>query len=121
MIAILTKLANKLDKLQHYTIANEVDSLLKNAEQLNNKYYPIGQKGDEYGGEADQDSEVAEEINEELEARDMEGYTPGTDNIIIDKMDSVPNLMANLKKMVILIDDQNMHDLFIKIANELSK
>ena len=97
MLTILIKLANKLDELQHCSTADEIDRLLKNAEQLNNEYYPIGQKGDEYGGNADQESEVAEEINEELEAKDMEGYTPGTDNIIIDKMDSFP-VLAKLKR-----------------------
>ena len=87
----------------------------KTAEQLADKYFPLGQKGDEYGGNVNQENEVPEEINEEMEARDQENYQPGKDNIIIDKMDSVPinegTILAELEKLVILVKTGYARDL----------
>lgn len=87
----------------------------KTAEQLANNYYPLGQKGDEYGGNANQENEVPEEINEDMEARDQENYTPGQDNIIIDKMDSAAvdpgTILASLKELAILVKGSYARDL----------
>jgi hypothetical protein len=81
----------------------------KTAEQIGERYHPIGQKGHPpTGNDIDQDSEVAEEINEdmEVESKEQEFYTPGTDNIIIDKMDSAPiNEGTVLAQLEILLND----------------
>ena len=84
----------------------------KISEQLGNTYYPIGQKGNEYGGNADQESEVAEELNEEMEARDMEGFTPGNDNLIIDKNQMNDAIaVAELERLAILLKQGYAKDL----------
>lgn len=97
----------------------------KTSEQLGNEYHPLGQKGDEYGGNADQESEVSEEINEELEARDQENYEPGKDNLVINKNDN-PNdkfmeIMAELKKLVILVKSEYARDLIRATITKLGK
>ena len=68
----------------------------KIAEQLANEYHQLGQKGPEFGGDADQESEVPEELNEEMEAREMEGFTPGNDNLVVDKT----AVLAELEKIM---------------------
>ncbi len=87
----------------------------KTAEQLANEYFPEGDKGPQLGGNADQESEASEEINEDMEARDQENYTPGRDNLIIDKTDSAPinegTVLAELKKIVILVKTNYARDL----------
>ena len=87
----------------------------KTAEQLANEYYPEGDKGPQLGGNADQESEVPEEINEEMETRDQENYQPGKDNMIIDKTDSFPGfegtILAELEKLVILVKTSYARDL----------
>lgn len=94
MISKLITLANMLDKQLKIKIANDIDMLIKKYHpknkqpQLSNDYFPIGQKGTEMGGNVDQENEVTEELNEEMEARDMEGFTEGMDNVIIDKNDN---------------------------------
>ncbi len=80
--------------------------LQKLSEQLLNKYYPLGQKGNEDGGNIDQQSEVAEEINDEMETKEMDGVTPGTDNLIIDKNNNPTDgfgVLALLEKYDILL------------------
>ncbi len=97
----------------------------KTAEQLAEKYYPVGQKGNEYGGNANQEVEVPEEINEEMETRDQENYTPGKDNMIIDKMDSVPinegTILAELRKLVILVKTGYARDLITATIAKLGR
>lgn len=87
----------------------------KTAEQLGNEYFPVGDKGPQFGGNADQENESPEEINDDMEIQDQENYTPGTDNMIIDKMDSVPinegTILAELKKLVILVKSSYARDL----------
>lgn len=106
MLNKLIKLANKLDDMQQYKVAQHIDTLIKFADQLQNTYHPVGQKGDEYGDNADQESEVSEEINDEMEAKDMEGYTPGNDNLIIDKNNNPTDgfgVLGRLSKRDILL------------------
>jgi hypothetical protein len=84
MLNKLLKLANQLDNIGQYRAANEIDLLLKDAkEKLEND--PTPQKGDGFGGGADQESEAAEETNEEMVTLEMEEYTPNNDNLVIDK------------------------------------
>lgn len=85
----------------------------KISEQLGNEYYPVGDKGPQLGGNVDQESEVAEESNDDMEVNDMENYTPGTDNIVVDKMSS--NILAELNKIAILLNSGFAYDL-IKIT-----
>jgi hypothetical protein len=81
--------------------------LQKLSEQLENKYYPIGQKGDNYGGNADQESEVAEELNDSMESEEAEGnYTSNNDNLIIDKNNNPTDgfgVLALLEQQAILV------------------
>lgn len=97
----------------------------KTAEQLQNQYYPIGQKGPEMGGNADQESEVSEEINDEMEAQEMEGHTPGNDNLVINKNDNVGDkfayVLAELKNLVILTKAGYARDLIKATIINLEK
>jgi len=97
----------------------------KVAEQLDNIYYPIGQKGPEMGGMADQESEASEELQEEMEARDQENYTPSNDNLIINKNDNPGDkfaIIAKLEELAILLHSGYAYDLvkvtIKKINNE---
>lgn len=87
----------------------------KTAEQLGNNYYPVGQKGDEYSGNADQDSESSEEINDEMETQEQENYQAGKDNIIINKNDNPGDkfmeIMAELRALAILVKSGYARDL----------
>jgi hypothetical protein len=97
----------------------------KTAEQLANEYFPEGDKGPQLGGNADQESEVSEEINEDMEARDQENYQPGKDNMIVDKMDSVPinegTILAELEKLVILVKSSYARDLIRATITKLGR
>lgn len=98
----------------------------KTAEQLANEYFPEGDKGPQLGGNADQENEAAEEINEEMETRDQENYTPGNDNLVIDKNtnpgEKFSYIIDNLEKLVILVKTSYARDLIraaiIKIRND---
>lgn len=85
LINYLVKLANKLDAMGHNIIADSVDELLKSAEQLDNFYYSIGDKGPQFGGNAEQENEAAEEVNDDMENQEQENFSAGKDNIVIDK------------------------------------
>ena len=95
----------------------------KTAEQLLNEYYPEGDKGPQLGGNADQESEVTEEINDDMETRDQENYQPGKDNMIIDKMDSFNKdpMLAGLKKLVILVKTSYARDLILATIAKLER
>lgn len=97
----------------------------KTAEQLANEYFPEGDKGPQLGGNADQESEVSEEINDEMEARDQENYQPGKDNMIVDKMDSRAvdpgTILAELKKLVILVKSSYARDLIRATITRLGR
>jgi hypothetical protein len=58
---------------------------------------------------ADQEPEAAEETNEEMEAREMDGFTSGNDNLIIDK-NSNPKVIAELKSLVGLLKNSKIKD-----------
>jgi hypothetical protein len=98
IFTLLIKLANTLDQHLQIKIADEIDVIVKKRfpqQQIANDYLPLGQQGDEYGGNATQENEVTEELNEEMEARDMENYTPGQDNLIINKNDNPGDKWGN--------------------------
>lgn len=87
----------------------------KTAEQLGNEYFPVGDKGPQFGGNAEQENKSPEEINDDMETCDQENYTPGKDNMIIDKMDTAPinegTILAELKQLVILVKSSYARDL----------
>lgn len=88
----------------------------KIAEQLANEYYYEGDKGPQLGGNADQESEVAEEVNEEMEAKEMEGNTPENDNLIINKNNNPTDgfgVLAELNNLATKLDELKL----IKYAN----
>lgn len=97
----------------------------KTAEQLANEYFPEGDKGPQLGGNADQESEVSEEINDEMEARDQENYTPGKDNLVINKNDNPGDkfmeIMAKLNDLVILVKSDYARDLIRATITKLGK
>src|SRR5271163_3007487 len=114
MLFTLIKLANELDSIGQYRFANAIDLLIKNAIKADKlptkKQYPLIPGGDDYSDTSDQKAEVTEELNEELEARDMEGYTPGNDNLIIDKNNNPTDgfgVLAKLKDNAILLKGRN--------------
>lgn len=87
----------------------------KTAEQLANEYFPVGDKGPELGGDADQESESPEEINDAMESQDQENYQPAKDNIIIDKNnnpgDKFASIIAELEKLAILYKSGYIYDI----------
>ncbi len=89
--------------------------LRKTAEQLGNEYFPVGDKGPQLGGNADQESESPEEINDDMETSDQENYQPGKDNIIINKNDNPGDkfamIIAELEKLAILVKSSYARDL----------
>ena len=96
----------------------------KTAEQLANEYFPEGDKGPQLGGNADQESEVSEEINEEMEARDQENYQPGKDNLVINKNDNGDKflpIMAKLNELVILVKSKYARDLIRATITKLGR
>ncbi len=83
----------------------------KTAEQLGNEYYPVGEKVQEIDQE-----QAPEEMNDvELIVTEQENYTPGKDNIVVDKMDSNPvnygTILAKLRQLAILTKSGYAHDL----------
>jgi len=97
----------------------------KTAEQLANEYFPEGDKGPQLGGNADQESEVSEEINDEMEARDQENYTPSRDNLVINKNDNPGDkfmpIMAKLDELVILVRSEYARELIRATIAKLEK
>lgn len=96
----------------------------KTAEQLANEYFPEGDKGPQLGGNADQESESSEEINNDMETYDQENYTPGDDNLVIDKNDNGDKFMpiiAELEKLVILVKSDYARDLIRATIAKLGK
>lgn len=89
------------------------------------EYYPVGDKGPQLGGNADQESEVPEEANDEMEAMDMETYTPGKDNLIIDKNETREvdpgTILAELKQLAILANSGYAYDLITATMIRLGK
>lgn len=93
--------------------------ICKIAQQLEADYYPVGENTQEISQE-----EAPEELNEvELIVVDEENCTPGTDNIVIDKMDSYPinigAVLAKLKHLAILTKSGYAHNLLLKTIAQL--
>jgi hypothetical protein len=97
----------------------------KTADQLADIYYPEGDKGPQLGGNADQESETSEEINEDMEFQDQENYTPGNDNLVINKNDNPGDkflpIMAKLKELVILVKSSYARDLIRATITKLGR
>lgn len=96
----------------------------KTAEQLANEYFPEGDEGPQLGGNADQESESSEEINNDMETYDQENYTPGDDNLVIDKNDNGDKflpILAKLNELVILVKSEYARDLIRATIAKLGK
>ena len=59
------------------------------------------------GANVAQGPEQPEEINEEMETRDMEGFTPGQDNLVINK-NEIDDIVADLEKSAILSNSRRV-------------
>lgn len=97
----------------------------KTAEQLANEYFPEGDKGPQFGGNADQEVESSEEINEDMEIQDQENYQPSKDNLVINKNDNPGDkfmeIMAKLNELVILVKSDYARDLIRATITKLGR
>lgn len=86
----------------------------KRADAIGNEYYEQGQELED----PRQDNEAPDDLYEEMEARDMEGYTPGQDNVIIDKNDMhadvLTPILAELQRVVILREARRLKQRGVK-------
>lgn len=97
----------------------------KVSQQMGNNYYPIGDKGPQLGGNADQESEVAEEINDAMESQDQDNFFPGKDNMVVDKMESRDvdpgTILAELKQLAILTKGEYARKILNTTINKFMK